>query len=419
MEQEGKLKLTDPVLKYLGDDSIIAGIPYINEITIGMLLQMTTGITNYLGPADIGWSPQVTPQRHFDPNELMAVLSNNGPNPPLATDFAPGATYPNPYWETVFQGQPPEPVPAPYPFWYYSNSNYILLGMIAEKISGLKAEQVIQQYVMDKLGMQDTFFATNDQQLPQMHGYTKWGSIPYPEQVYDTWCDVTAINPSYAWTAGAIVSTPWDLLKLEDSMFKSDLLLNQGTKEKWFTFVSADIHIGWEPMDYGVGALMQPARSYGSARGHGGAFPGYKTLLYYFFDADTSFVLASNTWDQSWEAAMLDQIMPLVSSAVTTPQPSENAQVIPINGLVDLAWQAGRVYGSSYNVYWGTDADKVDQATPDSHDGVELTNVPGVTTEVMLTPGTTYYWRVDTVAEGQLIPLVNGPLWSFTTSAAK
>ncbi len=61
---------------------------------------------------------------------------------------------------------------------------------------------MIQHYVMDKLGMGDTYFATDDQQLPQMHGYTKWGSIPYPQQVYEDWCDVTATNPSYAWTAG-------------------------------------------------------------------------------------------------------------------------------------------------------------------------------------------------------------------------
>lgn len=419
MEQEGKLKLTDPVLKYLDDDGIVAGIPYINEMTIGMLLQMTTGITNYLADSDIGFSPQITPQRHFDPDQLMSGLSNNGPNPPLPSDFAPGATYPNPYWATLYESAPPEP--PQYPFWYYSNSNYILLGKIAEKVSGQKAEQVIQHYVMDKLGMRDTYFATDDQQLPQMHGYTKWGSIPYPQQVYEDWCDVTATNPSYAWTAGAIVSTPWDLLKFGEGMFQSDQLLNQGTKEKWFTFVSADIHIGWQPMDYGVGGLMQPARSYGSARGHGGAFPGYKTLLYYFFDADTFFVLASNTWDQEWEANMLDQIMPLVSSAVTTPQPSEDMQGVRLTkfGGTNLTWQAGRIYGTSYNVYWGTDADQVDRASPDAHDGVEFRNVPGVGTDVMLKPGATYYWRVDTVAEDQVIPLVNGPLWTFTTAAAQ
>ncbi len=103
MEQEGKLKLTDPVLKYLDDDGIVAGIPYINEMTIGMLLQMTTGITNYLADSDIGFSPQITPQRHFDPDQLMSGLSNNGPNPPLPSDFAPGATYPNPYWATLLR----------------------------------------------------------------------------------------------------------------------------------------------------------------------------------------------------------------------------------------------------------------------------------------------------------------------------
>ena len=93
--------------------------------------------------------------------------------------------------------------------------------------------------------------------------------------MFTNWCDVTAINPSYGWTAGAIISTPWDLLKLEDTVFETDKLLNPGTKNKWYTFSSSDIHPGWKPIQYGVGALMQPERSYGTARGHGGAFPGY------------------------------------------------------------------------------------------------------------------------------------------------
>ncbi len=426
LEQEGKLKLTDHVLDYLGDNQLVAGIPDIEKITVANLLQMSSGISNYLGAPDIGYSPQVTPQRHFDPDELISVVSKSGPSgrteacpqnlelergqpPLLCPDFPPGQAYPNPYWFELFNAQPP--APAPYRMWYYSNSNYILLGRIAEKVTGLKAEEVLKRYVFDVAGLKDTYFATTAaKDLPAMHGYTKYGSIPYPNPVYTDWCDVTATNPTYAWTAGAVVSTPWDLLKFEDAMFAKDTLLNSGTKNKWLTFVSADIHFGWEPMQYGVGGLMQPERSYGTARGHGGAYPGYKALLYYFYDQQTSFVLATNTWDQEYEVNMLDEIMPLVSSAVTTPRAKRTA-----SGTVRLAWQAGRVYGKSYNVYWGTDAAKVDRADESRHEGVGLVTVPGVEAEVNVAPGKTYYWRVDTVAPGEKLPLVNGPLWRFST----
>jgi len=424
LEQEGKIKLSDTVLTYLSDNKIVAGIPNIGQITVANLLQMTSGIANYLDASAIGESPQVTPQRHFTPDELVNVLSSAGPPPPgqpagtpvVPPYFLPGTTYANPFWETVLQQKPPTPVPAPYPAWNYSNSNYILLGMIAEKVTELPAQEVLRRYVFDVVGLSDTYFATDDTRLPEIHGYTKWGSIPYPNQVYNTWCDVTATNPTYAWTAGAIVSTPWDLLKFEDAMFTTNTLLNEGTKNKWFTFVSSDIRPGWEEMQYGVGGLMQPERSYGTARGHGGAFPGYKTLLYYFFDQKTSFVLASNTWDDEWEVTMLDQIMPQVSSAVTTPRPENGAMVERLgNRPLHLAWQAGRIYGVSYDVYWGTSADQVDRASAEQHDGVQRQTVSGVEAEVKVAPGTTYYWRVDTVAPGQQLSLIIGPTWKFQT----
>ncbi len=414
LEQEGKIKLTDPVTKYLGDDKVVTGIPHIGAITVANMLQMTSGIANYLDASTIGESPQVTPQRHFTPDELMSVLS--GAKPLVAPYFAPGDTYPNPFWLTVLQQQPPAPPePTEYPAWNYSNSNYILLGMILQQVTGMPPKDYLRRYVFDVARLNDTYFATDDTQLPEIHGYTKYGSIPYPTQVYDTWCDVTKIDPSYAWTAGAIVSTPWDLLKFEDAMFASDTLLNQGTKNKWFTFVSSDIHLGWQEMQYGVGGLMQPERSYGTARGHGGAFPGYKTLLYYFYDQKTSFVLASNTWDEEWEVTMLDEIMPQVSSAVTTPRPENGATVVwRGEDTVHLAWQAGRVYGSNYDVYWGASQDAVDRASASSHDGVRELTVPSVEADVRVEPGATYYWRVDTAAPGQQLPLVVGPTWSFT-----
>ncbi len=414
LEQEGRLRLTDPVLTYLGGDPIVAGIPHIDQVTIGMLMQMTSGLAEYLAAPSIGFSPQVSPGKSFAPDDLMAVLSTAGSGTPLPPFFAPQQTYPNPYWVAVYGGRPA--VPAEYPYFTYTNANYILLGMIAEKVSGLPPERLFKAYIFDRLGMADTVLAT-DMTLPEMHGYTKYGAIPYPVQVYDQWCDVTATNPSYAWTAGAIVSTPWDLLRFEEAAFESTLLLDQGTKAKWLRFVSADIELGWEPMDYGVGGLMQAERAYGAARGHGGAFPGFKTMVYYFFDQKTSFILATNSWDEHQDVAVLDAIMPLVTAAVTTPDPADHSDGVGDGGpqTLTLTWQAGVVYGSTYRVYWAEDADAVERATPEAHDGVGFETVAGTSVAFTVQPDTTYYWRVDTVAPGQPLPLVNGPLWTFAT----
>lgn len=412
LEQEGRIRLSDPVTKYLGEEPTVAAIPYIDRITIANLLQMTSGIAAYnMNPA-ITNSPYTTPTKAFTPTDLMAALGPTA-TPVLPPDYLPGATYPNPYWASVGQSSGPEP--KPYPYWYYTNSNYILLGMIAEKVTKTTAADFIRQYVTDKIGLNDTFLAETEKQLPYMHGYTRLNA-QQSEKVHDTWCDVTALNPSYAWTAGAMISTPWDLLHFTETAFKTEKLLNAGTKRKWLSFVSADLHYGWEPMGYGVGAVMHVHRPYGDGRGHGGAFHGYKTLVYHFFDSDTSFVLASNTWDGQAEVTLLDSLMPLVVSEVTTPIPASSGTVaLGDNNSIGLSWQAGRVDAASYNVYIGTDADAVDAASPESHDGVRLQNVRqnnAVLTEAQ--PDVTYYWRVDIIGRGGIVP---GALWRFRTVA--
>jgi len=420
LDQEGKLHLSDPVLKHLGDNPVVAGIPNIDKVTIASLLRMTSGIANYLDAPSIGTSPQADPLKHFTPNDLAGVLSTNGQasgKPTVAPYFTPDQTYPNPYWETILQRLPANPVPMPYPLWNYSNSNYLLLGMIAEKVTGLPAAELLQRYVFGPAGLKDTFFATDASQMPEMHGYTKWGAMPFPTPVFDKWCDVSEIDPSFAWTAGAIISTPFDLLKFEDTIFTTDKLLNAGTKAKWYTFVSADIHPGWEPMQYGTGGLMQIERPYGNARGHGGAFSGYKTLIYYFYDQKISFVLATNTWDEIWEVKMLDAIMPHASSTVTTPQPEQEAKAVTrSDGKVHLSWQAGRVESGTYKLYWGTDLDAVDRADAEHHDGVQLQEISSTEADINAGSHTSYYWRVDTLAPEAKLPLVVGPTWHFDTA---
>ncbi|MFL6244442.1 MAG: serine hydrolase [Thermoanaerobaculia bacterium] len=436
LEQQGKLKLTDPITKYLGDNPIVMQIPSIQNMTIDEVLHMNSGIASYNNNPTIAFSPQKTPNKAYTPDELMEVLGQNY-CPPLQPTFQPPtATYPNPYWLALnSQAQPPPP----FPWWDYSNSNYILLGMVAEKITGKPFHNIVEDEIFKPLKLDDTIFAMDAAVPPDaIHGYTHYNAV-VTERIYAKWHDITNINATYAWSAGAIISTLWDLLKYVDAIFQTNTFLNAGSQEKWLTFVSADVH--WPGMEYGGGGLMQGHRVYGDLRGHGGAYPGYKTLMYYFYDSDTTIVLCTNTMDPSGsmsepEVAILDSLMPLVKSAVTTPNPVINAKA-PINkGNVQLAWQAGRVYGTNYDVYIGTDADKVDRATSTAHDSVTLlTTTANQLSVPALKPNTTYYWRVDTITAGQPLqitsstpltpfvqaipPVVNGPVWSFKTTTRK
>lgn len=415
LEQQGRLKLTDPILKHLANNAAVAAIPNISKITIGDCMQMKSGVTNYLAYPAIATSPDDNPRKQYTPEELLAPLNPTTPGA-LAPDFAPGATYPNPYW-VAFMGpnQPAPPDYPPYPWWTYSNSNYIVLGLIVEKVSGMSMADAVHSFICQRLGMDDTLFAT-DMQYPSgmARGYTKLDALRNPK--YSDWKDVTDLNPSYAWSAGAVISTPWDLLRFLESIFKTERLLNKGTRQKWLTFVSAAIH--WADTQYGMGAAMQVQRTYGDLRGHGGAYPGYKTAMYRFPDSDISLIISANTWDGQPEVDIMDAIMQQATSAPTTPAPAPG-QTTPIgwNNSVTVSWQAGRLYGDSYRVYWGTRPDLVESATLDSHPGVEMKTTRDLMTDLTgLTPDATYFWRVDAVSAAT--GPIPSPVWWFSPSPA-
>jgi D-alanyl-D-alanine carboxypeptidase len=415
LEQQGRLKLTDPILKHLGDNAAVAAIPNIDKITIGDCMQMKAGVTNYLAYPAIASSPDTSPRKQYTPEELLAPL-NPATSGALAPDFAPGATYPNPYW-VAFMGplEPPTADYPPYPWWNYSNSNYIVLGLVVEKVSGMSIAEAVQALICQRLGMDDTLFAT-DMQYPSamVRGYTKLDALRNPK--YPDWMDVTDVNPSYAWSAGAVISTPWDLLRLLESVFKTERLLNKGTRQKWLTFVSAAIH--WADTQYGMGAVMQVQRTYGDLRGHGGAYPGYKTAMYRFADSDTTLIISANTWDGQPEVDIMDAIMQQATFAPTTPDPSPGQRPsIGWNNSVTVSWQAGRLYGDTYRVYWGTRPDLVEAATVDSHAGVEMKTTKNLMTDLAgLAADTTYYWRVDAVSTAT--GPIASPVWWFSPNQA-
>ncbi len=403
MEQEGLLRLDDTVDQYLTGDRALEHTP--DLITIRDCLQMTSGLADYMGDQTILASPDTNPLREWTPKELLNAINS------LTPFFTPGATLPNPY-QVQFFGVSADEAPR-IPHWWYTNSGYTLLGMIIEEITGNKLEDVIKTRITDKIGLGNTFFATDEEFPPNMmHGYTHYNA-QQSERVHDDWHDMTVLNVSYAWSAGAVVSTPWDLLRFAEAIFKEESIINEGTRQKWYRFESADIR--WFHLDYGVGGLMQSHRPYGDCRGHGGAIPSYHTLMYHFYDTDTFIIIAVNTWDGGYEVTILDDVMPLVLNVPHVVSPQDDGMGIEMgnDNSVVLDWQAGPVYGDTYEVYLGTTADDVNTASSSSgnvvHHSVSTTDY----TAMNLEPETTYFWRVDTVADEKTI---QGPVWAFTTA---
>ena len=120
LAQEGKLGLGDPVSKY------VPRVPNGDNITIAELLEMRSGLYNYTNAPEISASIDRNPTRVWTPDELLAIAFAHPPN------FPPG---------TAFE---------------YCNTNYALLGLIAERVDGKPLARAMQDRLFGPLGMQHT-----------------------------------------------------------------------------------------------------------------------------------------------------------------------------------------------------------------------------------------------------------------------
>ena len=192
LAQEGKLSLDDPVSKY------VPGVPNGDRITIAELLEMRSGLYNYTDAPEVSASLDRDPTKVWTPAEVLAIAFAHPPN------FPPGTAY------------------------EYNNTNYALLGLVAEKVDGKPLAQVMQDRLFGPLGMQHTVLpasTVNTIPDPYSHGYLYGsssvalvGTPPYSPEVQAAARagtllpnDYTGLNHSFATAAGGVISTANDL----------------------------------------------------------------------------------------------------------------------------------------------------------------------------------------------------------------
>jgi len=249
---EGKLRLEDPVAKYLPQ------VPNGANITIRELLNMTSGLFNYSN--DQGFQ-QADPSRVWDPKELVAIAFRHRPY------FAPG------------QGL------------HYTNTNYILLGMLIEQIPGMPVEKAFQQRIFTPLGMESSSFpplASSAIPDPHPHGYVlaeTLGRAGAP-------LDVTDFNASWAWTAGSVISTLHDL-KIWARALATGQLLSAATQKERLNWVpmAGGSWIGHDTVAYGLGMA-----DFGGVIGHNGQIAGFQSFMGYQPQKGATIVVLTNLY---------------------------------------------------------------------------------------------------------------------------
>lgn len=246
---ENKLKLDVPITSYLPDYPKTNG----DKITIHHLLTHTSGIPNYTS------FPNYREIMHgpHSPMEIVNLFAD------LALEFTPGEKF------------------------SYSNSAYVLLGVIIEKVTGKTYEQVLQDKIFSPLKMNNTGYDTNNTILKnRASGYNK---------VANSYENANYIHMSVPYAAGALYSTVEDLYLWDQALYTEKLL-----PKKYLDLLFKSHTPAWGGQDYGYGweigkmNIGQTKEQVQTIR-HGGGINGFNTLIARVPSNQSSIILLNNT----------------------------------------------------------------------------------------------------------------------------
>ncbi|MEU8797242.1 serine hydrolase domain-containing protein [Spirillospora sp. NPDC048819] len=279
--EEGRIALDAPVSRYL--PRLFQGRSG-EQITVRMLLNHTSGIGDYVGsafPSLNELSPESLDEHRFrdvSPEQLIEW----GLNAPRT-------------------GMPGER-------WSYSNTNYIIAGRLLEKVTGTEAEKYIARNVIGKAGLKHTYFPSGSWvQGPHSRMYESLYQHVEPPRDYSTY------DMSWAWTAGALVSTTADLNRFYRGLLTGELIGRDALAQMKRT-VPVKNADGNVLMNYGLGlyALKMPC---GTFWGHDGAV----------FGAGTQSLTSDGGTRQVSFAINLMKYQQLDAQGVPVPHPIDNA----------------------------------------------------------------------------------------------
>ena len=251
---EGKISLSDKLSEYFPD------YPNGQNITIQMLGDMRSGLFNYTEDENFQEELLQDLTKPFTPEEVLAISMKHGPY------FPPDSST------------------------HYSNTNTVLLGLIIEKITGNPLQTEIQNRILDPLGMKETYFAVDTTfPEPHAHGYA------YLDPTLEMPADVTNQDPSWGWSAGAMISTLSDLNLYSKNLATGQLISNKSQEDRlnWrsgFTMTGGP----WKGknLKYGFGIA-----SFDNAIGHNGGIPGFNSFMGYLPEKGASIIVLVNMQD--------------------------------------------------------------------------------------------------------------------------
>ncbi|MFG2873836.1 serine hydrolase domain-containing protein [Streptomyces sp. NPDC048337] len=240
---EGRIGLDDPAADHLPEFDLD------RRITVRMLLQHTSGVFNFTGEyhedgtvaPGIPWQGQEWVDNRFKtyrPEELVRLAVSK------PARFEPGTD------------------------WSYANTNYVLLKLLIQQVTGRPLAEVMQCRILGPLGLSDTVVPETAQELPEPHAHAYYR---FEDAGEEKTVDVTRQNPSWISSGGDMISTTQDLHTFISALLGGQLLPPPLLTE----MLTPHPKIG-----YGLGVMVQETAGGGTVITHNGGIAGHAALMY-------------------------------------------------------------------------------------------------------------------------------------------
>jgi D-alanyl-D-alanine carboxypeptidase len=259
--EERRLDLDAPISRYLGDRPWFARLPNARGITVRMLMTHTSGLVRYEMNPRFTADLRAAPDKVWSPEEEIAYLLDADP------PFAPG------------EG------------WDYSDTNYIVLGVILEQITGTKLYDEVERRFLQPLGLTRIVPSTTRRIPGLIAGYAgPRDPLGLPDEVLVD--GELVINPQFEWTGGGYATSALDLARWGHALYTGHAV--SPAMVKLMVDAAVPARLGPETR-YGLGVIVRPSTPAGPTWGHSGFFPGYQTELLYAVDSGVTVAVQINS----------------------------------------------------------------------------------------------------------------------------
>lgn len=283
---EGKLSLDAKISTWLGAEPWLARLPNGPAITVRMLMNHTSGLVRYEFKEAFTRDLTASPDRIWRPEELVSYLLDE------KAPFEAGTG------------------------WDYSDTNYIVLAMILERITGRPAYEEIQRRFLEPHGLRAVVPSTS-RSIPGL--VQSYAGLPNPFGLRDEMLDAEgrlAFSPQFEWAGGGYATSAPALARWAKVLYEGKAVDSAMVARAIAEAVPA--RIGPE-VRYGLGVIVWPGAD-GPVVGHSGFFPGSLTEMRYFTGGRFAVALQLNTSNsralRARPAAMVNALAAVIRESI-------------------------------------------------------------------------------------------------------